>query len=201
MIDARGDELTRRWSLRLLAGVLGGCVVLSGCSEKREANDSLPTASTSPTEEDLPPLGPEDLPMPDEARQQTGQGALEFARYFFEVNEHVATGTLDPAPLLALSQNCGICERIAHSYRGDAAAGYHYRGFEYTFEASSPGVLDGSQAEVGFLYSQTAYSVVDSRDASVPARAGVASGPLQSGMVLQWDDELSTWLVTDMTIG
>ena len=44
VIDTRGDDVARRWSLRLVAGLLAGGVVLSGCSEKQEANDSLPTA-------------------------------------------------------------------------------------------------------------------------------------------------------------
>lgn len=193
--------MARRWSLRLMAGLLAGAVVLSGCSEKQEASPSLPTAGATPTQDELPPLGPEDLPMPDEARQRSGEGALAFARYFFDVNEYIATQTLDPAPLLAISRSCGICEQIADSYRGDAAAGYAYLGFDYTFEASSPGVVNGSMAEVGFLYSQSAYSVVDSEGAAVPDRAGTASGPLQSGMVLRWDEDQRTWLVTDMTIG
>ena len=87
VIDTRGDDVARRWSLRLVAGLLAGGAVLSGCSEKQEANDSLPTASASPTEDELPPLGPEDLPMPDEARTQDAAGAEAFVRYYIELDQ------------------------------------------------------------------------------------------------------------------
>ena len=61
-----------RWAA---AGLVLVTALVGGCSEKQEANDSLPTATASRTEDQLPPLGPEDLPMPDEARTQDAAGA------------------------------------------------------------------------------------------------------------------------------
>jgi hypothetical protein len=75
------DDVTRRWTLRLVAGLAAGAVALSGCSGRQEANDTLPEADASPSLSDasLPPLGPPDLPMPAEARTQglceVGNGA------------------------------------------------------------------------------------------------------------------------------
>ena len=68
--------MTRRWTLRLAVCLLAGAAVLAGCSDMQEASESLPsTSSAAPTEDELPPLGPEDLPMPDEARTQDAAGA------------------------------------------------------------------------------------------------------------------------------
>ncbi len=68
-----------------MIGVLVGAALLSGCSEKQEANDTLPTPSAAETTEALPELGPPDLPMPAEAREQTVEGADAFTRYYVEI--------------------------------------------------------------------------------------------------------------------
>ena len=83
MIDTGVDDVTRRWTLRLVAGLAAGAVVLSGCSERQEASDTLPEADASPSasQPELPPLGPPDLPMPAEARTQDAAGAEAFVQY------------------------------------------------------------------------------------------------------------------------
>ena len=93
--------MTRRWTLRLLAGLAAGAVVLSGCSERQEAADTLPEADATPSasEPELPPLGPPDLSMPAEARQKTPEGAAQFMRYYMALNAYVAEGPFDPTPL------------------------------------------------------------------------------------------------------
>ena len=128
VIDTRGDDVTRRWSLRLMAGLLVGIAVLSGCSEKQEANDSLPTSTTAtPTEEELPPLGPEDLPMPAEARTQDAAGAEAFVRYYIELINRTSD-VMDAEPLREFSDGCQDCDRIATDTDEDAAAGLRLRG-------------------------------------------------------------------------
>ncbi len=114
--------MARRWSLRLVAGLLAGGVVLSGCSEKQEANDSLPTASASPTEDELPPLGPEDLPMPDEARTQDAAGAEAFVRYYIELINRTSD-VMDAEPLREFSDGCPDCDRVADATDEDASGG------------------------------------------------------------------------------
>ena len=79
-------DVGRGWSLRLVAGLAVGAVVLIGCSREQEAADTLPSADAPvATEEELPPLGPEDLRMPDEARTQDAAGAEAFVRYYIDL--------------------------------------------------------------------------------------------------------------------
>ena len=60
-----------RWAL---AGLVVAAALLSGCSEKVEANDTLPPTSAAETTESLPPVGPADFPVPDEARTKDAAG-------------------------------------------------------------------------------------------------------------------------------
>ena len=104
-----------------MVGVLIGSAVLSGCSEKQEANETLPTSSPTETVSDLPPLGPEDLPMPDEARTQDAAGAEAFVRYYFDLLNHSLT-TMDPHYLRQFADGgCDVCSRIAQETEYDAA--------------------------------------------------------------------------------
>jgi hypothetical protein len=139
--------------------------------------------------------------MPDEAREKTAEGAVEFIRYYLDLSAYISSGPLDPTPLLDLSSNCSHCERVAESFNKDRAAGYRYEGFSHEFSAYGPGVLEGDAAEVGFVYSQSAFEVFDANGESIPSRTAAATGDLQCGAFLQWDDALRTWLVTEMTIG
>ncbi len=59
--------------------------LLSGCSEKHEANDTLPSTSAAETTEALPALGPADFPVPDEARTKDAAGAEAFLRYWIDL--------------------------------------------------------------------------------------------------------------------
>ena len=127
MINTGVDDVTRRWTLRLVAGLAAGAVVLSGCSERKEASDTLPGADASPsaTEAALPPLGPPDLPMPAEARTQDAAGAEAFVRYYIDLINRTST-VMDAAPLREFSDGCTECNRIAADTEGDASAGHRY---------------------------------------------------------------------------
>ncbi len=188
---------------RTTAAVVVAVAVLSGCSDEQPANETLPTTSAepSPSAEELPPLGPADFPVPDEAREKTPEGALEFTRYYVALGAHIGTGPLDPRPLLDLSRGCSQCQRVADAYANDLQAGYRYGAAGYSFEELGPGVLSSDSAQVAFIYSQEAFEVVDSSGAVVPERSSPSTGPLQSGAVLTWDQALRTWLVTELTIG
>ena len=177
--------MTRRWSLRLLAGVLAGAALLSGCAEKQQANESLPSASASPTEEALPPLGPEDLPMPAEARTQDAAGAEAFVRYYIELINRTSD-VMDAQPLRDFSDGCADCNRIANSVEEDAAAGYEYEGGGITItEMGQPADRARTTAELalrGGHRSASGCSQADgtARRGRVPRRSRMLSGGASS---------------------
>ncbi len=195
--------MTRRWTLRLVAGLAAGAVVLSGCSERQEAADTLPEANATPSasEPELPPLGPPELPVPDAAREKTPEGALAFAKYYMSLGTEIGRGTIPAQSLRDLSKNCALCNQVAGSFEADRSAGYTYRGANYTFAEYGLPHIENATAEVGFVYAQGAYTVIDASGEEVPDRSGEASGELQSGMLLEWRSDLQSWLVTSLTVG
>jgi hypothetical protein len=130
VINTGVDDVTRRWTLRLVAGLAAGAVLLSGCSDQQEANDTLPGADATPSasEAEFPPLGPPDLPMPAEARTQDAAGAEAFVRYYIDLINRTST-VMDAAPLREFSSNCGDCNRIATATQDAAAIGQDYEVF------------------------------------------------------------------------
>jgi hypothetical protein len=138
--------VTRRWTLRLLAGLAAGAVVLSGCSERQEAADTLPEADATPSasEPELPPLGPPDLPMPAEARTQDAAGAEAFVRYYIDLINRTST-VMDAAPLREFSDGCTECNRIASNTEVAAANGQVFRDGEISIiQMGKPLIADGT---------------------------------------------------------
>jgi hypothetical protein len=191
--------VTRRWSLRLLAGLLAGSVVLTGCSEKQEANDSLPTASASPTEEGLQPLGPEDLPMPAEARTQDAAGAEAFVRYYIELINRTSE-VMDAEPLREFSDGCQDCDRVATAIEEAAEAGRDYQGGELSITEIGEPLLQGATAEFALRVDQAALTVVDANGTPVDGGSEAFSG-VWGGAGLVWESERQSWLITDLTFG
>jgi hypothetical protein len=203
VINTRRDDVTRRWALRLSVCLVAGAAALTGCSNKQEASESLPTTSTStPTEKELPPLGPEEFQVPDEAREKTPAGALAFGKYYMELGTQIGLGRASAKSMGELSTaECRLCRQVVASFAEDQAAGYTRRGSSSTFEEYGPPVLAGDKADIGFVFTQSADTVVDRSGNEVPERAGAASGELQSGMQLTWDEQLQCWLVSNLTVG
>jgi hypothetical protein len=199
--------VTRRWTLRARAALVGAALVaaatlLSGCSEKQEANETLPSASAAETTPELPPLGPENFPVPAEAREKTPEGALAFAKYYMDLGIEIGLGHVPAQSLLDLgTSECRLCRQVADSFAEDEQAGYTRRGSTSTFQEYGPPVLTGDTAEVGFVFTQSADQVIDKEGNEVHSRAGAASGDLQSGMQLTWRDDLQSWLVSSLTVG
>ena len=198
MIDTRGDDVARRWSLRLVAGLLAGAAVLSGCSEKQEANDSLPTASASPTEDELPPLGPEDLPMPDEARTQDAAGAEAFVRYYIELINRTSD-VMDAEPLREFSDGCTECERLARVTAEAAAAGHDYEDGTITIVQMGRPLLEGGTAQLSMRLDQAEFRVVDASGTQV--QGSEAYEDISGGVALNWDTGRETWTMTQLTFG
>jgi hypothetical protein len=195
--------MTRRSTVGLLAGLLAVGTVLGGCSEKQQANESLPsTSAAAPSEEERPPLGPEDFPVPEQAREKTPEGALAFAKYYMALGIAIGQGDFSSHFLLDLSTaECRLCGRVAASFAEDEAVGYKHVDSSHTFEEYALPRISGETAELGFVYAQSAYTVVDANGREVPSEAAAASGELQSGMLLEWSSGLDCWLVSNLTIG
>jgi hypothetical protein len=195
--------MARRSTVGLLACLLAVGAVLGGCSETQKADDTLPSASAAaPTEEELPPLGPADLPMPEEARTQDSAGAEAFVRYYIELLNQSLTD-MDPQYLRFFSEAvCDACRRIASETESDAAAGYSYSGGELTIPGdisvmlSSPG-----EAQTAFVADQAPMTVLDSAGTPVPDLVFEGIDALNSGTIAVWDDASSTWKLTELTLG
>jgi hypothetical protein len=192
--------VTRRWPLRLLAGALVGAAVLSGCSQKHQASDNLPTATAEPTEDALPPLGPDDMPMPAEARTQDAAGAEAFVRYYIALINRTSE-VMDAAPIREFSDACEECDRIATDTENDAAAGHHYEGGELTLTRVGAPLVKDTTAEMAFFVDQAALQVVDQAGHPVEGLSFAAIAALSSGASARWDARVQSWIMTGLTLG
>jgi hypothetical protein len=200
-VDDSGVDVTRAWSLQLVAGLAVGAVVLGGCSEGQQVADTLPSADApAATEEALPPLGPEDLPMPDEARTQDAAGAEAFVRYYIDLINRTST-VMDAAPLREFSDGCAGCDRIAVDTEKDLAAGYEYRGGQLSITEIGTPLVKGYTAELAFRVDQAAMTVLDAMEEPVPGLAFSNKRDLLSNMVFRWDEQRHSWIVTQLAFG
>lgn len=202
MINTGVDDVTRRWTLRLVVGLAAGAVLLSGCSEEQEASDTLPSAEASPSasQAELPPLGPPDLPMPAEARTQDAAGAEAFVRYYIDLINRTST-VMDAAPLREFSNRCAKCDRIATDAETDAAAGYSYQGGELTVTTTGRPLMQGASAEVPFRADLAALTVVDKSGQPVPDLTFAAFPDLLSSAALSWSVDRDCWIITQLILG
>ncbi len=193
-------DLQRSGSLRrALAGLLLGTALLTGCSEKTEGNETLPPASAAPTTEALPPVGPADFPVPDEARTKDAAGAEAFLRYWIDLlnrQQSIPAGQ----PLRDLGPECQECLRIARNYDDVAAAGHRYEGGELTLNDVPPPVLDGAGALINFGVRRESVRVLDGSGAVVDAGLPMAPNVI-SGTNLIWSEVDQSWLVENFNIG
>jgi hypothetical protein len=182
----------------VLVGLVVGVAVLSGCSEKQEANDSLPTASSTPTEDPLPPLGPEDLPMPAEARTQDAAGAEAFVRYYIALINRTSE-VMDAAPLREFSDGCTECERLARNTEEAAAAGHDYEDGAITIvRLGRPLIADGT-AQLALRVNQAAFRVVDADGETLDGSEPYSD--ISTGVALTWDPSQVAWAMTQLTFG
>jgi hypothetical protein len=117
-----------------VVGAVIGTALLAGCSEKQEANDTLPSPSAAETTEELPEVGPADFPVPDEARTKDAAGAEAFLRYWIDLIDRqraIPAGQ----PIRDLGPECDTCLRIARNYDDAAAAGQRYEGGDLALDS------------------------------------------------------------------
>jgi hypothetical protein len=182
-----------------VVGLLLGTTLLTGCSARTEANDSLPSTSSAPTTEALPPVGPADFPVPEEARTKDAAGAEAFLRYFLDLLDH-QRAIPDGKPIRDLGPECQDCLRIAQNYDEAAAEGIRYVGGELTLNESTPPLLEGDTALISFAARQEAVQRVDPSGA--PLDDGQDLAPrLSSGILLAYSDQMKSWLVKEFTLG
>jgi hypothetical protein len=181
-----------------MIGVVAGALLVSGCSEKQEANDTLPSTSASPSTEALPEVGPADFPVPDEARTKDAAGAEAFLRYWIDLlnRQRAVTGG---QPLRDLGPDCDECLRIARVYDEAASAGRHFEGGNLTLNDVPPPVIGGDEALINFGAAQEALSLVDESGAVLEGLPAAANLP--SGITLSWTPRDQVWHVTGFNIG
>jgi hypothetical protein len=180
--------------------VVVGTALLTGCSEKQEANDTLPSPSAAETTEALPEIGPADFPVPDEARTKDAAGAEAFLRYYVELlnrQQAIPAGQ----PIRDLSPECATCLRIARAFDDSAAAGHTYYGGKLTLNDVIEPQLSGDTAKLIFGTRVEALSIRDSTGGLVSDGQNDLVANAGSGMTLTWSDEDQSWLAAGLTIG
>ena len=182
-----------------MIGVVIGTALVSGCAEKQEASETLPSPSASPTSEALPELGPADFPVPDEARTKDAAGAEAFLRYYIELSDRQQE-LLDGQPLRDLGPECQECLRIARNFDDAAAAGHRYEGGELTLNDVTEPQLSSDEASINFGVRQEAVRLLDAE--GNPVVEGLPLQPnLGSGITLVWSGRQQSWLVKSLTLG
>jgi hypothetical protein len=184
----------------LAVGLVVVGVLLSGCSEKQEASNTLPSqTSAAETSESLPTVGPADFPVPDEARTKDAAGAEAFLRYFVDLINHqraIPAGQ----PLREIGPECQTCLRFARIYDEAADAGYRYEGGELSLEGLGTEMVDSRTALINFIASQDAVQRVD--QAGAPVDAGQQATPrLTGGIRLGFSDSDQSWIVEGFDLG
>jgi hypothetical protein len=176
-----------------------GTALLSGCSEKVEASDTLPSSSAAESTEALPPMGPADFPVPAEARAKDAAGAEAFAGYWIQlVNRQ--RGIPAGQPLRDLGPDCQECLRLAQNYDSAAAAGNKYIGGELSLHDAAAPLIESDKATLSFLLRRDPVSLVDAKGAVLESRADPAPD-LSSGLTLLWSAKNQAWSVTAFSIG
>jgi hypothetical protein len=194
------DDVTRRGSLRLLAGLMAAAAALSGCAHNQAASESLPSTSASASTPALPPLGPKDLPMPAEARTKDAAGAEAFVRYYIALINRTSK-VMDAKPLRDFSQNCRDCNRIAANADKSARSGYRYEGGEITVAEVAPPLVKDATSEMAIRVDQAKLTVLDGSGNQVPEGNSDAFQGLTGSAALSWDPTMRSWLMTYMAFG
>jgi hypothetical protein len=189
--------------MRLVRGAAAaavGIAVLAGCSDGGTANQTLPPTSTTAAETSasLPPLGPADLPMPDEAREQTAAGAEAFLRYYMDIYT-AAQASMDPTYMDQFSQGCRLCDSIIQNLRDDAAAGYSYEGGQIAVTAATFGTISDLRIEGAFSIDQAPLTVRQSDGVSAPNLSAPAAS-LSCGVILNWSSQDSSWALAQWDV-
>jgi hypothetical protein len=181
------------------AAALVSITLLTGCSDGGTANQTLPSTSSTAAEtsESLPPLGPANFPVPDEARQQSPEGALRALTYYLDLIPRQSAR--DGEPLRQLSRGCSFCDFLADRADADASAELTYRGGVITTADLHLPAINGTTAEFAFSASQTAVEILDAGGKSAEGRGQPAVSGLSAAAAMTWDASRRAWLMTQLS--
>jgi hypothetical protein len=188
--------------VRLTVLVVAAVALATGCSaEAKQPSAELPPASSAAAEPtpELPPLGPEDFPVPDEARTKDEAGAEAFLRYYIDLlNRQIAV----PAgqPLRELGPECNECQRIARQFDEAAEKGHGYIGGRITIDGDFGTAETQEGVNLSFFARITAGRVEDDSGTPVDGTA-FAAERLPSAALLTWSPTQQGWLVKAMNFG
>ena len=189
--------MTRRWTVRPVAGLVVVTAVLIGCSE--EPGEALPSESADQTTPELPPLGPDDMPMPDEARTEDAAGAEAFVRYYIELINRTST-VMDAEPLREFSDGCQGCDRLATNVESDAAAGLDYERGEITVTTVGQPVTTAASTDLRVTVDQAEFIVLNA-DGTRADGGSEPSSDVSGRVALRWDAARTCWVMHDLTFG
>lgn len=188
----------RRGAWAALAVVALG---LTGCSDPGTPSDTLPTAASTSAEPTLAPLGPVDFPVPDEAREQTEDGAKAMAAYYIDLIDYLFATTpgADTSSqwLRSLSNNCATCVQFADQLDGQIAAGERNEGADSTFESAPSISLSDSTASLAFILNVTSGRTIDASGTVISSAPAVR---LNVGQLVSWDSQLDVWITNDLQV-
>ncbi|RFU21700.1 DUF6318 family protein [Geodermatophilus marinus] len=192
--------MTLRGTRRVAACLLVGSALLGGCSGGQPASGTLPEVSPSApeTEAALEPLGPADLPMPDEARTQDAAGAQAFVRYYIALINRTST-VMDAAPLREFSSGCQECDRIASNTEADHSAGLRYGGGEIVITEATQPLISDTRAEMAIRVDQDPLRVIDSAGEVNSELSSEAYRNLSGSATVVWDEGRDTWLMSGLS--
>jgi hypothetical protein len=173
-------------------------VALAGCSAGTQASETLPSASTSAaaTSRTLEPLGPPDLPMPDEAREQTPEGAEAFLKYYMAIYTK-AQAEMDPTYLRKFSQDCAFCDALTQRLHDYATSGYLYDGGAVTLTGTSLMSNADQQIEGAFTIDQEVLTIRDPNGTVVSQEDRAA---YNCGAILSWSPNETSWVFTQWDV-
>jgi hypothetical protein len=180
--------------VRLAAALTIGAAVLTGCSSEQQANQTLPSmSSTTASADALPPLGPPDFPMPDEAREMTPEGAEAFIRYYMDLY-NAAQVSMDPTYMDEFSQGCTLCDGLIANLAEDSSLGYRYVGGHVELDSVAASPVQEGEVELGFSMTQEPLQVEAPNGAEMTELSAPAAD-LQCGAVLNWSSIIESWVL------
>jgi hypothetical protein len=189
--------------IRLTVSLVAAAGLTTGCTDDApQASTELPSASSTSAEPtpELPPLGPTDFPVPDEARTKDEAGAEAFLRYYIALlNRQQAIPAGDP--IRKLSPDCQECAAVAQRFDEAASSGLRIEGGEVSI-IDGPGItLRGATANLSFIARAEAASVRNAQGKVVPEEAQPAQERLPSALEVTWSDDQSSWLASGLSFG
>lgn len=188
---------------RILLPLFAVTAVITGCSaDEEQPSADLPPASSSAAETtpELPPLGPEDFPVPEEARTQDEAGAEAFLYYFVDLlNRQQSIPSGDG--IRQVAADCQECLAVAQRLDQAAANGWQLEAGTLSV-TGAPGVaVTGGEAKLSFMAQAKAGRVLGPDGEEILEEAIPAQSRLPSSLTLSWSESRSAWTASGFSVG